>query len=214
MVVEVRYDADIKTARKALDNDWKAARDAMRQALNKTAAKGRTQTVRTTQAFVNQGARKKVKQRQIRDRIKLVRANYRLLVAQIEMRAINVPVSNYHATQTGTGVIVQTPRGPLSIPGAFLAKVGAGHRGIFLRHRSADAWPRRKHRESRRVQSGAHVGKLYRPALPIDEVFTAALTVRNTDREIFVEVERVTDKAWPIELDRAIAFQLRKRGMT
>jgi len=112
-----------------------------------------------------------------------------------------IPLINYGARETSKGVSVNVKSGRKLIPGAFIATMPSGHKGVFVRE--ADA----KHRKMVNARKpGWH-------ALPIRELFGPSVpdglandAVERTLRQLIVD-------RYPVLLEREVRWlQRRKPG--
>lgn len=81
------------------------------------------------------------------------------------MRAAGAPVPliNYGATQTKTGVTVRVKNGRKTLKHAFIATMPNGHRGVFER---TGAGHKRVTKKGRSYTSGLSIRELYGPSIP------------------------------------------------
>lgn len=96
--------------------------------------------------------------------IRLFRASYRKLIAEVRIRGRGIPVVMLKARQTRRGVTYRGPDGRVLIPGAFLASMPSDHTGVFKRRAGGT---RRELREKN--------GRRYLTELPIDEQRTPSV---------------------------------------
>ena len=99
------------------------------RALNKVGVAARTKIVRAVVAEVNLKAGE-VKRRNVF----LHKASFRNLTAVIRIRGRRIPIRHFGARQTSKGVTYAERRGKRELlPGAFMATMDSGHRGVFFR---------------------------------------------------------------------------------
>lgn len=105
----------------------------MARALNRAAAAGQTATVRAVSADLG------LTQKYVKREIRLDKANRSRPAVALEIRGSRIPLIAFSARGPepsrgkGRGVSYRLPTGRGRIPDAFIATMGAGHRGVFKR---------------------------------------------------------------------------------
>lgn len=127
--------------------------------INKTLQSARTQAIRKL------AARSNLRQNIVRRAITITKANYNRWVGNLRLGGRRIPLIAFNARQTRTGVSYKITDTRRTAPGAFIAVMPSGHRGVFRR-------------------SGSH-------RLPIYELFGPSIggLVRNTDDAFVREIE-------------------------
>jgi hypothetical protein len=131
---------------------------AIMRAVNKTADAAKTATSREIRA---QGYN--IKAAAISKSLHIRRATRHDLEAVIEVTGKPIPLINYGARQVGRGVSVQVKNGRKIIPGAFIATMPNGHRGVFVR---VGKGHKKVMRGGRAVWSGLPIRELWGPSIP------------------------------------------------
>jgi hypothetical protein len=126
--VKVSFKGDSIKMFQSLDRMGQKAPIAVMRALNRTIASANTQAVRAISADLGG-----IKQSHIRDGILVVRATPGKLEASLNVTGKRLPLIDFKAKQTATGVAYQLPTGRDFVPHAFIATMRSGHRGVFLR---------------------------------------------------------------------------------
>jgi hypothetical protein len=173
-------------------------RPAIARALNRTATSVRAGTGREIRKVYN------IKQGSVRAQIKITRATRNELEARVTASGRPIPLIEFGARQTKRGVTVKVKRrgGRKLIPGAFVATVGAGHRGVFIR---AQSGTRTKRDQAERKRVAPKYSDL-----PIAELLTLSIPKAFTNREVLAALERVARVRFPVEFERELNF-LRSR---
>lgn len=149
---------DISGALAKLDLTDRAVRSAAARALNKTATTGRAQASREIKA---QGYGMKVGD--IRAAISIpVRANQGNLNTEIRARGKPIPLIQYSARQTRSGVSIQVKNGRTVLSHAFIAVMPSGHRGVFER---VGKGHKRVERRGRNISTGLPIKELFGPSV-------------------------------------------------
>lgn len=146
------------------------------KALNDVGAKATTQSRRE---IARQAG---VKVRDVRDYIKSKRARWNYMVYVINHRQHGYKLGMFKPKQGADGVTVNVAGTSKFIEGAFVATMKSSHRGVFVRA------PGNRRGKARPVQTGKNVGKMYKPALPIKELY--GTTVIGSYKQ--VDIERIT----------------------
>lgn len=131
--------------------------------------------------------------------MRIVKANFKRLVAQVIASGRAVPISKLVASvrQTSTGA----KAGRLTYRGAFVARMRSGHVGIFRRGKAGDGRRRRKS-VPRRSATGSQ--------LPIDEVTGIAIPKAFAQHKIEAAMRKVVADRFPKEFARRAAYELAK----
>lgn len=136
---ELTVSIDTKQLKRALADLGSKAPTAIMRALNRTAGTARTQAVRAVAKEI------RLPQKTIRPMLPLIPATAKFLEAKLIARGWPVSLMRLGARQTKAGVVYSGPSGPVLIPGAFIARMPQGGRGVFKRirpseRRSRGAW--------------------------------------------------------------------------
>jgi hypothetical protein len=136
------------------------AKTAARLAVNKAASRAYTRVVRGLSRLLN------LKQKYIREVVKLVPATAATMVAKVRLLKQPIPLIDFGARQTRRGVVVKTRRGRPAelLRGTFLARMKSGHLGVFERRSRLNPALRRRVK----VKRG---GETSWTELPIEERF-------------------------------------------
>lgn len=118
---------DTKPVAAELARIGKDAPLAVVRALNHVLGKANTQLVRALAADVG------ITQQVVRKSVKAERATGGRMIATLSVTGRRIPIAAFSPRQTRRGVAHRLRGGSSPIPGAFLATVGAGHRGVFKR---------------------------------------------------------------------------------
>lgn len=159
----------VEELRAALSAAPKRAEWALRTAINETANHARTESVRRI------GQEWNAKQKDIRKALTVTKATAGRLEASVQAtggRGKGIPLVVFGARQTRKGVTVKVKRagGRGLLPGAFIATMKSGKRGVFVRGaKSRKGGTPYRALPIRTVKTGAWAGTSYRPELPIIE---------------------------------------------
>lgn len=180
MKLDIR--ADVRDVERALDRLPKLTGRAVTRAMNYAIRKAQTEAARAITRDVPG-----IKQRRVRDamRLKLARANQ--WTAAVSARGARIPIIDLAARQTQRGVTYRTKQGRRLIPGAFLATMRSGHRGAFKR-----AGKRR---------------------LPIQELHGPSIPRVFIQRHIEAEIDRAAQAAWGKEIARQMELARTQSGL-
>jgi len=164
---------------------------AVARALNRTAQRARSRTVRDT------ARAKGVLARVVRRRVRLRSATRRSLAARVWFGVYNIRL-----VDTGSAAPRNTRSGARvgrhQVPGGFVAKMRSGHVGVFRRRKAP-----------RRVGAGARERPHARGALAIDEQVIALMP--QAESILVDEARRAMRHTFPRELKRALASRIRSR---
>lgn len=164
------------------------SRKVMRQALNRAGTRSRTAAVRETAKDTG------IKQKVIRERMKLRRASRRRLRAVLTALTLGVrAIDAGKARQNAAGVRVAGR----SFPGAFITTVPSGKQGVFRRKPSAASSTGRDSK-----------GRPKKNRLPIEHVRIPIRT--EATRAALKAVNTVGAREWVKEAERLLARELRK----
>lgn len=97
------------------------------RAINRTATQARSRAVK---AIASAG---KLKQKDVRQKVRLVRASWKKWRARIFFDSRLTPVVRLDPRNTSTGITYRSFDGPKEINHAFLATMPSGHRGVWSR---------------------------------------------------------------------------------
>lgn len=131
---------------------------AIVRALNKTAMQARTQAVREVRAVGYN-----IKASTVRKAITLYRARGDNPVAMLKARGLPIPLIEYGAKQTKSGVSVRVKSGRKTLRHAFMATMKSGHTGVFER---VGKGHKRVTKKGRSYMSGLPIKELYGPSIP------------------------------------------------
>lgn len=157
-MIAINVKVDIDQAIAKLNATAQEARKAVPQALNKVASLAKTQAAREIR-----DAGYGLKVGDIKSAISIRRANGNELRAGVRALGRPIPLIGYGARQTRLGVTVNVKNGRKLIPHAFIATVGSGHKGVFVRVGNQHKWVSKN---GKRYQSGLPIKQLYGPSIP------------------------------------------------
>jgi hypothetical protein len=130
---------------------------AVARALNKTATTARAQASREIRE-VGYG----LKAGTIKDALNIRRATPGNLTAVITASSKPIPLIEFNARQTKSGVTVSVLNGRQPVHGAFIATTQSGHRGVFVRVGNTH---KRVVKNGRRISTGLPIKELYGPSV-------------------------------------------------
>lgn len=90
-------------------------------------------------------------------------ANSGRLTASLSAKGFPIPLINYGAKQSGSGVSVDILNGRKVIPGAFIATMPSGHTGVFIRVGKVH---KKVIKNDRAMWSGLPIKQLFGPSIP------------------------------------------------
>jgi hypothetical protein len=154
---------------------------AVTRALNRTIESVQTQAGREVAAETGLPVRK------VRASMRVIRATFSTLRAALQVRGVRIPLIEFHARQTRSGVSYRLPRGRGSAPSAFIATMASGHQGVFKRRAKA--------------------------RLPITELFGPSLPKAFLQDRVRQALERVAASGLAKNLQHEIDFLLRRKGV-
>ena len=205
-MVALTIESEIKDVTKSLKRWQKVALPkSTRQAMNKTITAVRSVAVKAIAKDL------RIKQKAVRaaTRKKPAKGNtIWLLVASVIAYGGWIPLIQYKARQTRRGVTHAASRGKgrKLIPGAFIARMPSGHRGVYLRQGGSNMGrgPRR------RVKSGASMGKYYRPSLPIRELWGGHIPRSMLGPYVMESIDSMAYRRFQKEFHRALTWNIEK----
>jgi len=155
-----RFSFELGQLRKDLEELGSQGDVVMARALNRAIVSGRTAMTRAIVADTG------LQSRYVSREIKVDRAQKSRPVAAIEIAGRRIPLIAFGARGPepsrgrGRGVSYRLPMGRGRVPDAFIATVGAGHRGVFRRK------PGARRRGPRPLRSQLPIFELRGPSLP------------------------------------------------
>jgi hypothetical protein len=199
-VLKISVKVDVEQALRKLRLTQEEAKKAIPRALNKTATTARAQAARE---IVSAGYGIKVGA--IKKGISIRRASQSELRAIVRAAGRPIPLVNYGARQTKVGVSVAVLHGRRTIPGAFIATMRSGHKGIFVRVGSA------LHRSlvAAGVKKAKSAGKKH--GLPIDELFGPSIPSAFANQIVRDALEKAIRERFPQVLRQELNFAALRR---
>jgi hypothetical protein len=204
--MQLSVKADITRALRKFDLTEQDAKRAIPRALNKTATTARANAAREIRS-----AGYNIKVSGIKRQLSIRRASADELVAIVRATGRPIPLINYGARQTKTGVSVKVLRGRTVIKGAFIATMPSGHRGVFVRVDSAAGRRARlkgfgkvKHGQARNGKHGLPIQQLFGPSVP--SAFGSEVVQRAT-------VEAIRDRFPKVLAQELHYVQLKNAGV-
>ena len=128
------------------------------------------------------------------------RANPRQLKAAVVAQGRPIPLIEFSARQTSKGVSVAVLNGRKVIPGAFIAVMPSGHRGVFVRQDGG---------RHKKVMTG---GKASWHQLPIRELFGPSVPDGLANRQAQQILQDFITEKFPAILEHEHAWLARKLG--
>ena len=158
MIIDVKSTID-----QVISKRWVAVKDAVlkkatSRALNKVAAMAKTQAareIRTAGYNIKLGAIKK--------QLIIRKASSGELQAYLKAQGKPIPLINYGARQTASGVSVNVKGSRKMIKGAFIATMPTGHKGVYVR---VGAGHKRVMKNGKVVWTGLPIKQLFGPGIP------------------------------------------------
>lgn len=182
---------DINNALDKLNLNKNGVKPAVARALNKTVVTGRAEGARAIQAAGYNMKAGDIK-RALRADQRATRAN---LNAQITASGQPIPLIQFAARPTGSGVSVNVKNGRKIIPHVFIAVMpGSGHRGVFERVGNAH----------KRVTKA---GKRYTSGLPIKELYGPSIKAAFGSAQVIQQVSTVMRERFPVVLVQELKFE-------
>lgn len=191
----------IKQANRAYDSlSPKVRRQATARALNRTILAVRTAASKEIRARYN------IRAKDIKPTMSKRTASALSLEASLRSKGKGMPLIKFKAAQTRKGVRATIKRGSRqSLPGAFIATMKSGHRGVFARaqYKSGRLVSRRKRINPSRMND-----------LPITELKTVAVPSALANDIVTAKLRDVIAKRFPANLERELNFRkLRAAGL-
>jgi Prophage minor tail protein Z (GPZ) len=190
-MIKMTMDVDIDGLLRKLKSTREEAHKAIPRALNKVATTARAEAAREIKA---QGYGLKVSL--VKKALTIIRAHEGELFVYIRATGRPIPLMAFAARQVPSGVSVQVKYGRKVIPGAFIATMKSGHKGVFMR---ADG----SRHMSRRARRGG-------PQLPIRELFGPSIPSQFGSEAIRAAIERTARERFPIVLKQELRYALSK----
>jgi hypothetical protein len=188
--VRVVGQIDINNALAKLDMSRNGVRPAVARALNKTGTTGRAQASRSIQA-----AGYNMKAGDIKAAITLPRrASSGNLNLELRARGKPIPLIQFAARATKSGVSVNVKNGRRLLSHAFIATMPSGHRGVFQR---VGRMHKRVVRDGRRLSTG----------LPIKELFGPSIKAAFASEPVKTDVINTMRERFPIVLVQELRFE-------
>ena len=162
----VKVDAEkLAEAKRALSEIKNGIETALMRSINRALSTANTEAARGIAAEVN------LTQKVIKQNFSLTQAAISRLTGKFRSSGRPVPLINYGARQTNTGVSVQVKKArPRKVlPYTFLATMGSGHQGVFQRKRHRGEGKPIGNTAKLFMNFPANWPKQYR--LPIEEMF-------------------------------------------
>lgn len=188
-MIKVNVKVDIDRAIRKLDATAKAVRRALPRALNKTATTARAESAREIKV-AGYGLKVTV----IRKAISINRATVARPVAVLVARGAPIPLIQYQARQTRSGVTVSVLKGRKLVKGSFIATMPSGHKGVF----------RRVGRTHKRVRRG---DKVVRHGLPIKEIYGPAVPDAFINEKVQAAVQAAIRNRFPVVFRQELRFE-------
>ena len=170
---------------------------AVVRALNKTADQVKVQASREVR-----DAGYALKMADIKGALRVRRANQGNLRASVIASGRPIPLIKYGARQTAKGVTVNVKSGRKLIPGAFIATMPSGHRGVFVRE------PGGKHKKVSKA------GKVAWHQLPIRELYGPSIPDGLANKAVQQSLQRFIADRFPKLLTHEHTWLRRKLGAT
>lgn len=198
--MQVSVKADVERVRAAL-------RELDRAAIPKSSYRAINHALGKTRTAANSAIRDTLALRagEVRKHLRPMRANRSTQTATLTATSGKAtPVILLRARQVKGGVTYQVGRrGRRLIPGAFIQTMPGGHVGVFRRTKGST------HKGTpRRVKTGKHVGKLYKPQIPIKEQFAPSIRAVFDTEHVRNAMEATARGAWRHEFERLIRREL------
>lgn len=190
-VIAVSIREDAKQVKRALRGIKGGREKVLTRALNKT--------IRPVQTAAVRGIAKdmRIKQKDVRKAIRLQRANYAHLNAYIEASGKRLPLIAFGARQTRRGVSYKSwGGGRKTVPGAFIARMPSGHRGVFIRYGN-----------KRRQRGGRYAGRMRQP---IDELKGASIPRVFLRQHIERAMRETAKERWQANIRHELEYFLSK----
>ena len=179
---------------------------AVARALNKTIT-----TCRAKASQAIRAAGYNIKAGDIKAAMSISRASGAVLIARITASGRPIPLGKYGARQTGKGTSVRVKNGTKLIPGAFIATMPSGHKGVFVRVGSA-AHTNLKALGMFKQPKGARRKAQYKHGLPIDELFGPSIPSAFINEVVTQQLITTARDRFPVVLAQELNYlQLKGR---
>lgn len=190
MSISIQIKADVKEVENLLSGLGRGADKVITRALNRTITSVKSVAVKSIAKDI------RVKQKVVRQSLRLSRASYRKKRAYVEAEGGRIPLIDFNARKINRGVSYNAPSGGRrTITGAFQATMQSGHTGIFKR-----TGIRRK------MRSGRYKGKV-REA--ITELHGASIPYVMLQKSVKAAMDTVARERWETEIRAQIKYFLR-----
>jgi len=193
--MQISIKADVDQTLRDLSGERVNVLKAAVRSLNRTADQVRTAGVRSIAQEMG------LKQKVVRDGLRVVRANRRTLTSIVVATGQAIGLINFRAHKMGAGVLV-TIRGERTLfKGAFIATMPGGHRGVFRRRNFSDGFIKKRIFGNRKANlHSVKIRELWGPSIPD--------TMAQTN--IYKALERVVDVRWPINFAADLKYYLNR----
>jgi hypothetical protein len=195
-VIRVSVSGSMDEIRAQLGATQKEAAKAGSRALNRTASRVRTYAARAIKA-----AGYNLKISDIKRSIRIVKASPSVLSASAVASGHSIPLIQYGARQTSTGVSVNVKSGRRVIPHSFIQTMKSSHRGVFIR-REVHSVGAAKGLERRRT------GHTTRHGLPIDELLGPSIPAAFSNAVVQHALIENVEQYFPVEMRRQLEHVL------
>lgn len=191
----------IKQANKAYASlSPKVRRQATARALNRTILAVRTAASKEIRAKYN------IRAKDIKATMRKRTASRLSLEASLQSTGKGMPLIKFKATQTRKGVRATIKRGSRkALPGAFIATMKSGHRGVFARA---------QYKSGRLISRRKRINPSNKNDLPITEIKTVAVPSALASDIVTSNLRKVVAERFPANLEREMKFrQMRAAGL-
>lgn len=178
--MNVRVEVKVSDLNRALRELRDQSPRAVNRALNRTIAQAATVGGRELSREIGLPVRR------VRENIKVIRSTFATLRAALEVRGFRIPLYQFRARQTRTGVSYRLPRGRGVVPSGFIATMRSGHVGAFVRRTKA--------------------------RLPIVELFGPSLPKAFLQESVKSALRKVAELNLAANLKHEVEFLLRRRN--
>jgi hypothetical protein len=158
MIIDVKSTIDQVISKRWIAVKDKVLKQATSRALNKVAALAKTQAAREIKA-----AGYNIKVGAIKKQLTIKKAYGGELQAYLKAQGRPIPLINYGARQTATGVSVSVKGSRKVIKGAFIATMPSGHKGVYVR---VGAGHKRIIKNGKVMWTGLPIKQLFGPSIP------------------------------------------------
>lgn len=198
-MIRVNIAGSLNGIRDQLQATQKEASKAASRALNRTATRVRTYSSRAIRA-----AGYNLKAGVIKRNLKITKASPGILAATVTAVGKSIPLIDYSARQTKTGVSVNVLHGRKTVRHAFIATMPSGHKGVFIRRDARTGGVKGLHRAKGARTSGKH-------GLPIDQLFGPGIPAAFVNPAVEKAMTEQATTYFPVEMLRQLGFVLSKR---